>query len=230
MTGAPTEMPQNGLIQEVEMPGAATLRTSTATFEPSVALPAVATRLLSNGSITQTEFRLGTAEPPAVALLKELLGPSVAVASLATCMWLDGSRFSVGFLALAVIVFVLSERLLSTPELRATADGERELQPTLPRLMFQWGVIFSILLFLMSTLGLTHLIGLGALTGWFFITPAALMASQFRSHPAGALVDHLARAELPPHHHRRHRCRVGTRQTCAERLVQRQIPRLLRFP
>ena len=96
-----------------------------------------------------------------MALLKELLGPSVAVASLATCMWLDRSRFSSGFLALAVIVFILSERLLSTPELRTTADGERELQPTLPRLMLQWCMIFSILLFLMSTLRLTHLIGLG---------------------------------------------------------------------
>ncbi len=161
------------------MPGAAALRTSTATFEPSVAVPAVGTRLLSNGSITQTEFRLGTAEPPAVTLLKELLGPSVAVASLATCMWLDRSHFTIGFLAIAVVVFMLSDRLLGTPELRAAANGERELQPTLPRLLLQWGVIFSILLFLITTLRLTHLVGLGALTGWFFITPAALMASNF---------------------------------------------------
>jgi putative colanic acid biosynthesis UDP-glucose lipid carrier transferase len=172
-------MPQNGLIQEVEMPVAAALRSSPTTFEPSVAVPTVATRLLSNGSITQTEFRLGTAEPPAVTLLKELLGPSVAVASLATCMWLDGSHFSAGFLAIAVIVFMLSDRLLSTPELRASANGERELQPTLPRLLLQWGVVFAILLFVISTLRLTHVVGLGALTGWFFITPAALMASNF---------------------------------------------------
>lgn len=163
------------------MPGAAALRTRTASFEPTVAVPTTATttRLMSNGTITQTEFRLGTAEPPAVTLLKELLGPSVAVASLATCMWLDGSRLSMGFLALALVVFVLSDRLLSTPELRATATGERELQPTLPRLLLQWGVIFGILLFLVSALHLTHVVGLGALTGWFFITPAALMASNF---------------------------------------------------
>ena len=158
------------------------MRGSAAAFEPSASVTTpipVAARLLSNGSITQTEFRLGTAEPPAVTLLKELLGPSVAVASLATCMWLDRSHFSSGFLALAVVVFLLSDRLLSTPELRATANGERELQPTLPRLLLQWGIIFAVLLFLVTTLRLTHVVGLGALTGWFFITPAALMASNF---------------------------------------------------
>ena len=94
-------------------------------------------------------------------------------------MWLDRSRFSAGFLAIAVVVFMLSERLLSTPELRAAANGERELQPTLPRLLLQWIVIFAILMFLIRTLRLTHVVGLGALTGWFFITPAALMASNF---------------------------------------------------
>ncbi len=160
------------------MPGEAALRGAAATFEPSAA-PIAAPRLLSNASLTQTDFRLGTAEPPAVTLLKDLLGPSVAVATLATCMWLDRSHFSGGFVALAVIIYMLSYRLLSTPELRTTANGERELQPTLPRLLLQWSVIFALLLFLITTLRLTRLVGLGALTGWFFVTPAALMASNF---------------------------------------------------
>jgi hypothetical protein len=170
-------MPPHGLIREVQIPGAAAFTGSATAFETSA--PAAASQLLSNGSIRQTEFRLGTAEPSAVTLLKELLGPSVAVASLATCMWLDGAHFSRGFVALAVIIFLLSDRILSTPELRPTANGQRELQPTLPRLLLQWCIIFASLLFLISTLRLTRFVGLGALTGWFFIAPAALMASNF---------------------------------------------------
>ncbi len=168
-------MPQNSLMRDVPLPGGAAFRSSAAPFE---APAAAATRPVIN-SLGQTEFRLGTAQPPAVTLLQELLGPSVAVATLATCMWLDSSHFSSGFLALALITFVLSDRILTTPELRATANGERELQPSLPRLLLQWGIIFALLLFLITTLGVTHLVGVGALTAWFFITPAALMASNF---------------------------------------------------
>lgn len=165
------------------MPSAAAFHGGATTFETSVpavpAVPAVTSRLLSNGSITQTEFRLGTAEPPVVTLLKELLGPSVAVASLSACMWIDRAPFSSGFLGLAVVIVMLSNRFLSTPELRTTAQGERELQPTLPRLLLQWCLVFALLLFLITSLRLTRVVGLGALTGWFFITPAALMASNF---------------------------------------------------
>ena len=42
--------------------------------------------LLSDGSIRNKAFRLGSTEPPSVTLLKELLGPMVVVTTLVLCL------------------------------------------------------------------------------------------------------------------------------------------------
>jgi putative colanic acid biosynthesis UDP-glucose lipid carrier transferase len=132
----------------------------------------------SKASIRQTTFRLGTAEPSSLILLRELLGPCVAVLTLALCEWGAGVRFSGQFWALAVIVFLLAQKILTTPELRIGATGRAELQPRVPRLLLEWSCIVAVMLFLLTTLHLMHLIGWLALLTWFLGTPAALLLAR----------------------------------------------------
>jgi putative colanic acid biosynthesis UDP-glucose lipid carrier transferase len=133
--------------------------------------------LLSSPSIAHTAFRLGTTEPPSIALIREMVGPGVAVLSLAVCLWAADVRFTLETLALGVVVFLLSQRVLSTPDYQARPDGRRELHPTLPRLLLEWGCVFAVMLFLTSALGLIPVVGARALTAWLLLTPAALVAS-----------------------------------------------------
>lgn len=129
------------------------------------------------GSLHRTAFRLGTIERPSVILLREVLGPAVTVATLAACMWGDRAHLSIDSLALGVIVFLLSQKLLSTPECRTLADGRRELHPTFGKLLLEWSCVFALLLFILLALSLTRLVGPRGLTAWFLITPPALLLS-----------------------------------------------------
>ncbi|MGH8141677.1 MAG: undecaprenyl-phosphate glucose phosphotransferase [Steroidobacteraceae bacterium] len=133
----------------------------------------------SGGILQQAAFRLGSTEPPSVTLLKELLGPSVAVASLAVCAGLANASapFSLRFAALALIVFVISQRLLSVPQIRVGEASRVAISPSIPRLLLEWGIVCVVLLFLRSALRLTSVVGTDALTDWSLITPAALIGS-----------------------------------------------------
>ncbi len=147
---------------------------STVVNTPPIALEAPQP---SSSSIRHTSFQLGTAEPAAVILLKELLGPGVTVACLAVSIWADGSHVSTQTLALGVVAFLLCQRILSTPQTTLGTSGRREHRPTLARLLLEWSCVFALILCLISALRLTHVIGPGALTTWFFLTPAALIVS-----------------------------------------------------
>jgi putative colanic acid biosynthesis UDP-glucose lipid carrier transferase len=134
-------------------------------------------RLLSNDSVRHKTFRLDTAEPAAVTLLKGLLAPTVVVLVLALCLWFSGERFSPPFLALAVIVFLLSDRVLTRPEAHIGTDGRQQIRPTLGALLLEWCCIFALLVFLVSALHQSGLMPRAALIICFFITPAALLVT-----------------------------------------------------
>ena len=109
-------------------------------FAPAAA-PLVASRqarassaLLSDGSIRNKAFRLGTAEHPSATLLKEFLGPVVVVLSLLLCLKIDGARLSVDSAALGFIVFLVANRILSTPATQTSADAQQHIRPTPPSL------------------------------------------------------------------------------------------------
>ena len=98
-------------------------------FAPAAA-PLVASRqarassaLLSDGSIRHKAFRLGSAEHPSATLLKEFLGPVVVVLSLVLCLKIDGARLSVDSAALGFIVFLVANRILSTPATHTGAES-----------------------------------------------------------------------------------------------------------
>jgi Undecaprenyl-phosphate glucose phosphotransferase len=129
-------------------------------------------------SLWRTAFRLGTTEPPLLALSRQLLGPVATVGSLALCIWLTPARLSGQFWALGIIVFLVSQKILTIPELRSSPQGQLDLQPTLPRLLLEWTCIAAVLLFLLVSLHLTQLLGASTLTLWLLLTPAALIASR----------------------------------------------------
>jgi Undecaprenyl-phosphate glucose phosphotransferase len=129
------------------------------------------------GALRHTAFRLGRVESPSVILLREVLGPAVTVATLAVCMWGDGAPLSIDSLALGVIVFLLSQKVLSTPECRTLPDGRRELHPGFGKLLLEWSCVFALLLFILLALRLTGLVGPTGLAAWYLITPPALLLS-----------------------------------------------------
>jgi putative colanic acid biosynthesis UDP-glucose lipid carrier transferase len=147
--------------------------------------PPVATRLergtsalLSDGSIRNKVFRLG-AEPAAATLSKEFLGPVVVVASLALCLSLYGAHLSLEYAALGLIVFLLSNRILSTPVARTDPDGRQQIRPTPLRLLLEWCTIAALVAFLATALSFAYLFPPGALLTWFIVTPVALWGSNY---------------------------------------------------
>ena len=137
--------------------------------------------LLSDGSIRNKAFRLGTVEPPSATLLKEFLGPVVVVTSLLLCLGISGARLSLEYAALGLIVFLAANRVLSTPEIRTDQNGQQQLRPTPPRLLLEWCTISALVTFVAAALSFTHLFPHGALLAWFIVTPAVLWASNYGS-------------------------------------------------
>jgi putative colanic acid biosysnthesis UDP-glucose lipid carrier transferase len=135
--------------------------------------------LLSDGSIRNKAFRLGTAEPPYTILLKEFLGPMVVVTSLMLCLRIYGARLSLESAAVALVVFLVSNRVLSTPATRISANGRQQLRPTPPGLMLQWITISAVVTLLATALSFAHLFPPGAQVTWFIVTPVALWASNY---------------------------------------------------
>jgi Undecaprenyl-phosphate glucose phosphotransferase len=166
---------QIGLIHKMQLPGAAPLRRDTHPLQEVT--QKAASRLATTGAIRHTTFQLGSIEPPSVILLREALSPAVAALSLALCMWIDGARLSIDSLALGVVVFLLSQKVLSTPEGRDLADGQRQLRPGFARLLLEWSCLSALLVFIVLALRLTPWVRPGALIGWFFFTPLALLLS-----------------------------------------------------
>jgi putative colanic acid biosynthesis UDP-glucose lipid carrier transferase len=154
-------------------------------FSDSFAPPAASrlargsSALLSDGSIRNKVFRLGTAESPSVTLVKEFLGPVVVVASLVLCLRIHGARLSLESAALGLIVFLVSNRILSTPETQSDANGRQLIRPTALRLLLEWSTISALVTFLATALGFANLLPHGALVTWFLVTPLALWASNY---------------------------------------------------
>ena len=147
-------------------------------FVPPVAtrLARGASALLSDGSIRNKVFRLG-AEPAAATLSKEYLGPVVAVASLALCLSIYGAHLSLACAAMGLIVFLLSNRILSTPMARSDPAGRLQIRPTPLRLLLEWCAISALVAFLAAALRFTYLFPPAALLTWLVATPLALWGS-----------------------------------------------------
>lgn len=135
--------------------------------------------LLSDGPIRHKAFRLGSTEPPFVTLLKELQGPVVVVTTLALCLTGYHVRLSLECLAFALIIFLVSNPVLSTPHTQTDPSGQPHIRPTPLRVLLEWSTVSALLAFLATILKFTQLFPHRALLTWFIVTPVALLASNY---------------------------------------------------
>lgn len=163
-------------MDELSVGGAKVLRDGAAIA--ATAAPSRASPLRSPHALAGTAFRLGSNEPAAGVLLRELLGPALVVGTLTICVLLDGSSGFAQYCALAVIAFLLSQKVLTPPELRADAAGHFQIEPRVGPLLLEWACISALFLFLQTSLRLGQFLSPGALLLWFISTPVALIASR----------------------------------------------------
>ena len=90
---------------------------------------------------------LGTAEPPAVALFRQVLNPTVIVLTLLACVLVYSQPLTPHYLALAGLTFLISSQVASHPVLHRSAD--RGLNALLQhRIYAEWLVVSAALLLL----------------------------------------------------------------------------------
>src|SRR5258705_6785766 len=69
--------------------------------------------------LQQQRVVIGNAEPPVVALIKHMLNPTVAVATLLLCALAYGQHISPPYIALALLAFIISTQVFGELELNA---------------------------------------------------------------------------------------------------------------
>ena len=139
--------------------------------------------LLSNGSIQEKGFRPGTLEPVSSSLLRELVGPLAVTITLVLARCYGHPVFSLRLLGLALIVLLVSSKLLSPP---AIPKGKQSYRPSLAPLLLRWCCVGAVTLVMAWTLGLTHELSPEQFLAWFLLSPPVLLLSNH-----GAI--HLAR-------------------------------------
>ncbi len=158
-------------MEEVQVAHAETLR--------GASVDSSAARLRPKAPHSRPDFRLGSAEPVAAVLLRELSGPGLVTMVLLGWLWLGGSGLiNRHTCALALLAFLLSQRILTPPQLRADAALQPQLQPTVWRMLLEWACIFSLFIFLVTALDLGQFVTHRSLAAWLITTPLALLASR----------------------------------------------------
>lgn len=132
--------------------------------------------LLSNGSIQEKGFRPGTLEPVSSTLLRELVGPLVVATTLVLSRWYGNPAFSLRFLGLVMIVFLVSSKVLSPP---AIPKGRQSYRPSLAPLLLRWCCVGLVTIVMAWTLGLTRELSPEEFLAWFLLSPPALLLSNY---------------------------------------------------
>jgi putative colanic acid biosynthesis UDP-glucose lipid carrier transferase len=126
-----------------------------------------------------SRIRLGTLASAKLVMLQSALYPVTIVLSLLLCEFVNGASLSSQYVALAVIAFILSPRIIAAPDLTTSA----KVRPMLSKLLFEWSLLVGILLFLAFALKASESYSRTVILTWFMITPALLVgASQLTRH------------------------------------------------
>lgn len=116
------------------------------------------------------------AEPPAIALLRKLLNPTVIVLALLACVLAYGERLDSQYLALAALAFLISAQILSDPQLHRSEFGLGELLRH--RIFPEWVLVSAALLLLAFALKVTEEFSRKIILTWFVIAPFAVLGAQ----------------------------------------------------
>ncbi|HEX2790823.1 MAG TPA: undecaprenyl-phosphate glucose phosphotransferase [Steroidobacteraceae bacterium] len=135
---------------------------------------------LSGAAVDQKTVRLGTLEPPLLALLKHWSKPAVVAGALLLCMLFSPERATRAYWALALVAVLISRQVFS-PLQMLSATAKNRAQRKLLVLMLQWGVVVAILLLLGLALRLGTTFPNSLLLNWFAVTSIALLVGDICS-------------------------------------------------
>lgn len=123
------------------------------------------------------KVRLATAEPPFIALLRQLLNPTVTVVTLFVCAALVGQRITAQYLALGALAFLVAGQVFSPPTLdRAMSSSVRTLWRQ--RVFPEWILIASVLLLLAFAFKVSENYSRKVVLLWFVTAPFAVLVAQ----------------------------------------------------
>jgi putative colanic acid biosynthesis UDP-glucose lipid carrier transferase len=128
-------------------------------------------------SFVHRRVRLGNVEPAAVALLRQL-DPLIVVLSLFCCDRAFGEQPSPSFVALALLIWIISSQLfdrVGTSE--AASLGYWDFGRSYTRILLQWLTVVGLLFLAGLTFKATDIFGRGSFLSWFVATPIALAAT-----------------------------------------------------
>ncbi|MET0497683.1 MAG: undecaprenyl-phosphate glucose phosphotransferase [Steroidobacteraceae bacterium] len=123
---------------------------------------------------SRIRIRLGTLASAQLVLLQSILYPITIVVSLALCALIYGTGPKLPYVALALIAFILSPRIVNGPDLTSTSWNVR---PMISRLLFEWSLLVGILLFIAFALKTSEDFSRAVILTWFIATPALLIGA-----------------------------------------------------
>src|SRR5690606_17840887 len=133
----------------------------------------------------QTRVQRGTAEPPAVTLLKHTFNPTVIVATLFACALIYEQPLGTPYLALAALTFIVSAQLVGDPVLDG-ASVHNVAGIVRHRIFGEWVMVSAVLLFLAFAFKVTDTFSRKVILTWFAVTPFTVIASQMALHRLAA--------------------------------------------
>ena len=127
--------------------------------------------------------RAGAGELPALALIKELLNPTIVVLALLFSTLLHDQPFTGPYRVLAVIAFVVAIEVMGRPRLEPV-DSARWLLRDMRRVVWQWSCAVALLLLVGFLLKVSDVFSRKVLLTWFMVTPVALLSAQLAARRA----------------------------------------------
>src|ERR1019366_2606497 len=135
---------------------------------------------ISSASAHQKTVKLGTVEPPVLALLKHWSKPAVVALALLLCVLFFPEAYTPAYAALAVTAVLISRQVFS-PLCLLSANSARAAKFRLPRLMLEWVAVVALLLFLGFALKLEQQFPRNVMLGWFALTTITLLVGDYCS-------------------------------------------------
>ncbi len=116
-------------------------------------------------------------DPSAVFLVKSLLYPTVAAASLGLALWICGAPFEHEYFLIGVLAFLATAEVLDTAPLEYAASRSALHRGLIP-IAVQWLIVVVFLWALLEVSDLTGHFDLEVLATWAAMTPVALWTSR----------------------------------------------------
>ena len=115
-----------------------------------------------------------TGELPEVTFAKSLLNPATIVATFIACVCVYGETFAGHYVALAILVFLISMHVFDDVDALRSWGG---LRPSLAgrKIILDWLIVVSIVLFLAFATKLSAHFARRVMITWFLVTPVTLM-------------------------------------------------------